>query len=328
MPFLLLEGNDGSGKSSLTDEIAKLFSILPTENGEGARINVQHVGPPEKIRPDQTIQDYADQERKRLMDMITCYDPNDINTLFIYDRFHSGSAAYGPLFRKGANLDEDFGQLGAAYFEEIEQALAERGAVTAYLMPSVQTIFERTAGEEDEFLDDAAGTGNAIDKAHQLLVKAQNDLVTAMANGASPAINASFRAVTQAQEAVTDAQESANKARMAQLTAIQDRYSELLTKHQDVLHSYLGYPLYVPQDAKDEAWPEISTSTNRTLVALHLLEEALFANNDAALALELGLHTLSPLTPIVDEGGNPVTVPVSEPQTSLRITVLDTELSA
>lgn len=326
MPFLLLEGNDGAGKSSLTEEIARMFSILPMEEGEGPRVNIQHVGPPQRIRPDQTIREYADQERKRLMDMITCYDPEDINTLYIYDRFHSGSAAYGPLFRKGANMDEDFGQLGAVYFEDIEIALAERGAVSAYLMPSVDTIFERTAGEEDEFLDDAAGTTNAVQTARRELEKAFSDLTDAQANGASPATNACFHKVARAEQALTEARNAADEARRGQLSAIQQRYSDLLTKHRGVLHSYVGHPLYVPADAKDEAWPDISTSTNMTLVALYLLEEALTANDRILEGLRLG-QVLPPCTPVVDENGASVTIPVVRYDVP-RISLLDTELSA
>lgn len=161
MPFIVLEGNDGAGKSTLATIIAETFLALPAVNKPV--VNLQHVGNPAEKRADQTVQDYADQEYERLMRMVTCYDPTDPDLLFVYDRFHSGSAAYGPIFRPGANMDE-FGQLGRKYFEDIELELAARGARTFYVMPSVEQILERTGAAPDEYLDERSGARNEAER--------------------------------------------------------------------------------------------------------------------------------------------------------------------
>ena len=313
--FIVLEGNDGSGKSSLVQTLADEFRRLPMVTPGKVKVNVQHIGPPKSIRPDQSVQDYADQERDRLMAMITCYDAEDPDLLYVYDRFHSGSAAYGPLYRPGANLDEEFGQLGREYFEEIERALADRGALTIYLTPSVSTLLKRTdAGNgRDEFLDKDLHEVDEYRTAQRRVVAAQNAMPRAQANGDPSAVAAVERQIALAQLEVAQIYEALVGIRRGQLLAISDRYDRLITEHRDVLHSYIGHPLYL--ETRTDEWPDIAFSQNRLHVAYHVLEKALEASERAFTELRSGARTLPPLTPVVDSDGQPVLISIEHPDT-------------
>lgn len=282
MPFLLLEGCDGAGKSSLANEIISLFQALPSADG-AAKINFQHVGPPKKIRPDQTVQDYADQERDRLMAMITCYDPTDPDLLYVYDRFHSGAAAYGPLYRKGANMDEEFGQLGRKYFEEIEKALDDRGAVTFYLLPDVEIMLDRTeiATGRDEFLDDGSSTAGAVRDANLAVRDAETGIALAYRDGSSTAIESAIRGMASAQLQLLNAQQDAVDERREQLRKISNRYEGLMKLHKDVLHSFSGFPYYVSKGYQEYyRLPAIASETDRFKVAIDMLLYAVNKSDD------------------------------------------------
>ena len=304
MPFAILEGCDGAGKSSLATEIIELFKALPSESGT-TRVNFQHIGPPKKIRSDQSVQDYANQERDRLMAMITCYDPTNPDLLYVYDRFHSGSAAYGPLYRKGANMDEEFGQLGRKYFEEIEQALADRGAVTFYLLPDVEIMLDRTeiATGRDEFLDDGSRTALGVREAAMTIRDAEQGLALAMRDGSSTAVESAIKGMATAQLQLLDAQQAAVDERREQLLAISDRYERLMLKHQDVLHSFSGFPYYVNKTyQRNYMLPDIAAETDRFKVAIDIL---LHAVNKSDEWYDRGI-TLPPRTRPVDADGLPV----------------------
>jgi predicted kinase len=306
VPFLVLEGCDGAGKSSLATDIIQLFKALPMAEG-AAKVNFQHIGPPKKIRTDQTVQDYADQEYERLMAMVTCYDPEDPDLLYVYDRFHSGAAAYGPLYRKGANMDEEFGQLGAKYFEEIEQALADRGAVSFYLLPDVDIMLERTeiATGRDEFLDDGSATAGRFSDAQTGVRSAEHQLTLAMQSGSSTAITQAIQDLAHAQLTLLDADKQAREDRRNQLVAINDRYENLMRRNGGVLHSFSGFPYYVSEEYRENnGLPEIAAETNRFRVALDMLLRAVQAS-DHWRTTE---HDLPPLTPPVDADGLPVTI--------------------
>lgn len=162
MPAIILEGNEASGKSTLSDEIIKTYKrIFPD-----GKIIFEHVGPPDKFDPEaQTVEEFSAQCRDRLLDFVIRYDVEDSNTLCLFDRFHIGAHVYGTLFRPESNREE-FGDLGIDNFSIVEDALVERGFVTAFLNTPVATLIERSVGREDEYLDSVSVADD--DKAKQL----------------------------------------------------------------------------------------------------------------------------------------------------------------
>lgn len=302
--FIVLEGADGAGKSSLATEIIRQFEELRAREGRTATVNLQHIGPPKHKRDDQSLQDYADQERERLLSMVTCYDPHDPDLIYVYDRFHGGSPAYGPLYRPGANLDEEFGQLGRAYFEEIEHNLHVRGAITSYLLPDVDVLYERTvtrADDSDEFLDAAMpGTVDAVRQARLEAADAQRAYADALADPevTLKAKMAASHRVSTAFDVLSEAISAARQGRRQQLEDIHTRYARLVTVHKDSMPSYIGHGIYAQHSLG--VWPGIAFNQDQFLVANYLLHKGLIAQVRATHKLRTGATMVPAPTPVVD----------------------------
>lgn len=306
--FIILEGTDGAGKSSLAREIATQFAAAQDRLGRTPLTNAQHIGAPKPRGAEQSVEDYADQEYERLLAMVTCYDPLDPDTLFIYDRFHGGGPTYGALYLEG--VDPEFGQLGPENFAALERNLALRGAVTAYLIPEIETLRQRVILRNegtDKFLDDASAKHQALAEARATLANARR-LADAILTDPSRPVSMKMlanRKVTEAEETLKQEAEAARAERATQLADVRDRYIRLTTTHSAKLESYIGHPLYIDRAQPGQQVPPIGYSHDQRNVAAYLLHKARLAAVKASYGIETGTVGLPQLTPIVDCWGRP-----------------------
>src|SRR5262245_50286103 len=80
--FLIVEGGDGTGKTTLAEQIAEHYGA-----------EYQHVGPP---RTDMTV--FAEH-------IGYAFVLTDEYGSVVFDRFHLGTFAYGPIFRPEDDID-------------------------------------------------------------------------------------------------------------------------------------------------------------------------------------------------------------------------------
>lgn len=153
----VLEGSDGSGKTTLATNLKKTWE----EARDGNEALIVHTGPPgswdEREMSLANWRKYCFLRIKAVLDMV---EPHDGRTLLILDRAHVGSPVYGRLFRPQVDHD-GFGDLGKRYFSMLDQYLVARGGITLHISPPLETVLRRTlarSGGEDEFLDQQDGS--------------------------------------------------------------------------------------------------------------------------------------------------------------------------
>lgn len=96
--FVILEGADGSGKTTLAERLVETYGM-----------EYQHVGPPrERMTP------FAEHLEYALMS-------NDYNGI-VFDRFHFGCFAYGPIFRPKKDV-EGIGDFYRAEWDLLEEII-------------------------------------------------------------------------------------------------------------------------------------------------------------------------------------------------------------
>lgn len=137
--WIILEGADGSGKSTLHDLVVGKLSYL------GRPVKTGHLGPP--VSPDTAIDECI---------RGAGIDPNDKDRIYrpggwhlVSDRLHMGCPVYGPLYRPHLDVD-GYGDFGIAGWRYIELYLASRGAVTFLAMVSSDTAIERVRRRDSE----------------------------------------------------------------------------------------------------------------------------------------------------------------------------------
>lgn len=138
------------------------------ETGKYNTTDIVHFGPPPEHKPDVPVKVWQRQYCDSLLSKFYS-DPRLVtkdhkpaensNHLLVIDRFHIGSAVYGHLYRP--EYDEDgYGDIGADCFYELDYKLARAGGTTAFLLPTIETIFKRSQGRTDEYLDTVDGATN------------------------------------------------------------------------------------------------------------------------------------------------------------------------
>jgi hypothetical protein len=124
--LIIIEGCDGTGKSTLAARLAETFEQ------DGDDIHVIHRGPPER----HPIVEYEL--------ALSGYRPNSGVTI-ICDRWHLGADVYGPLKRLDDGLD-------SAIRWHIEQYLISRGALLV-LAESVENHIEMMNARGEDYID-------------------------------------------------------------------------------------------------------------------------------------------------------------------------------
>lgn len=139
--FIIVEGPDGSGKSSLVEELTKQV----TEKYKDSRVVTFHMGKP------------AEESRKWCLDnwavRIESVDWKERaeDTIIISDRWHWGEITYAPLKRPHTCKDE-YGLLGLSGWRFVELALLSRGAVQFVIKQPTSVLAERVGARGDDFV--------------------------------------------------------------------------------------------------------------------------------------------------------------------------------
>jgi len=136
MMFVIVEGADGSGKSTLTSTIAQKIAA-----NTGIEPRQLHKGKPEDLTRRWVLNEYAiDVERENFSDRSV-----------VADRWHWGEVTYAPLKRPQTCKDE-YGLLGQAGWRWVELFLASRGASQFWLRQPLDVIESRIKARGDDFV--------------------------------------------------------------------------------------------------------------------------------------------------------------------------------
>lgn len=125
MPVVIIEGVDGSGKSTFADRVAQKL-IDETD----ANVVRAHKGVPEN---DSMLVEY--------FDPIKALGPNDV---LIADRWHVGEMIYGPLYRGSSKMKPIIGSF-ETFLDEIQ-------AVRVILSPVLSSVVHRLKTRGEDYL--------------------------------------------------------------------------------------------------------------------------------------------------------------------------------
>lgn len=153
MPVLIIEGCDGTGKSTLAERCVEAAQALGTYN-----VRHEHYGVP-KYDPESDLS-IGRQAMNQLLERLT--DFRFATDFLVIDRFHWGEPVYAPVFRADSCVDPLFGTLHFAEFWFVEEWLRSVGAVVAYCTLPYDVAYERLhgRGEPDLIMD----SGNVDEK--------------------------------------------------------------------------------------------------------------------------------------------------------------------
>lgn len=136
--FIVLEGTDASGKTSLTEavkqELATRFPERPIE--------IFHKGKPEELTRRWVLNDYV----------LSIENEDLFEQVCLSDRWHWGEITYAPKFRPATNKD-GYGLLGQAGWRWTELFMASRGITQFWLYQPLEVIERRLEARGDDFVD-------------------------------------------------------------------------------------------------------------------------------------------------------------------------------
>jgi hypothetical protein len=130
--FIVIEGTDASGKSSLIAEIQKQL---------GADVELFHKGRPEVESRRWVLDEYA----------ISTSNNYSLGKTYLSDRWHWGEVTYAPLKRPHTDTD-GFGLLGVAGWRWVELFLLSRGVAQFWLYQPLDVISQRLQDRGDDFV--------------------------------------------------------------------------------------------------------------------------------------------------------------------------------
>lgn len=135
--FVVIEGTDASGKTTLVSEIQKYVkSLFPNKD-----IEFFHKSKPEEMTRRWILKDY-----------VTSIETIDWSTrLAVADRWHWGEVTYAPLKRPESNSD-GYGLLGKAGWRWTELFLASRGVAQFWLYQPLDVIQHRLSSRGDDYV--------------------------------------------------------------------------------------------------------------------------------------------------------------------------------
>jgi hypothetical protein len=135
--FIVIEGTDASGKSSLIEEIERQIHELYPENF----LIKFHKERPKELTRRWVLNDYVTSIEKQ----------NWHRSLALSDRWHWGEVTYAPKYRPDTNKD-GFGLLGQAGWRWTELFLMSRGVAQFWLYQPLEVIQSRINARGDEFV--------------------------------------------------------------------------------------------------------------------------------------------------------------------------------
>lgn len=133
--FIVIEGTDASGKSTLVDAIVQHLK------SQGRAPNEYHKGKPEELTRDWVLTNYVtDMER---------YNFQEVDA--VADRWHWGEITYAPHKRPHTNID-GYGLLGESGWRWTEMFLTARGAAQYWLYQPLDILVRRLNSRGDDFV--------------------------------------------------------------------------------------------------------------------------------------------------------------------------------
>jgi hypothetical protein len=136
--FIVIEGTDASGKSSLIYSIEKVLQ----ERYPEAHITKFHKGRPDEETRRWVLNDYVNSIEKR----------NWFRSVALSDRWHWGEVTYAPKYRPHTNQD-GYGLLGKAGWRWVELFLMSRGVAQFWLYQPLDVIQRRLEFRGDDFVN-------------------------------------------------------------------------------------------------------------------------------------------------------------------------------
>lgn len=136
--FIIIEGTDGAGKSSL---IQALEDELNASYGK-PYLKKFHKSKPEESTRRWVLNDYV----------ISIEDADWSDTHVIADRWHWGEVTYAPLKRPDTNKD-GYGLLSKAGWRWVELFLASRGAMQIHLKQPLEILEARLKVRGDDYIE-------------------------------------------------------------------------------------------------------------------------------------------------------------------------------
>lgn len=135
--FIIVEGTDASGKTTLVNEIQKqLETLFPRKS-----IEFYHKSKPEQMTRRWVLEDY-----------VTSIETGDWqNRIAVADRWHWGEVTYAPLKRPESSTD-GYGLLGVAGWRWVELFLRSRGVAQFWLYQPLAVIKERLSSRGDDYV--------------------------------------------------------------------------------------------------------------------------------------------------------------------------------
>lgn len=169
--FIVLEGTDASGKTSLTEAVKQeLNSRFPD-----SPIELFHKGKPGELTRNWVLDDYVFSiERENLFKQIC-----------LSDRWHWGEITYAPKFRPSTNID-GYGLLGQAGWRWVELFMASRGIAQFWLYQPLEVIQRRLEVRGDDFVN----TSDLSEILSQYHIARRASIGTAMLTPAADSLDA------------------------------------------------------------------------------------------------------------------------------------------
>lgn len=135
--FIVIEGSDGAGKSSLISAINDELARQDSTN----LVMFHHKGrPPEETRRC-LLHEYA----------ISLEKADLFSETHVADRWHWGERTYAPIKRPHTNID-GYGLLGKAGWRWVELFMQSRGMAQFWLYQNLEVIKKRVAERGDDFV--------------------------------------------------------------------------------------------------------------------------------------------------------------------------------
>jgi hypothetical protein len=137
--FIVIEGTDASGKSTLVDAVV---SELTGQRSTAGAIQY-HKGAPKEFTRKGVLSEYVEDIQ----------DFNWFSATAVADRWHWGEVTYAPIKRRHTNID-GFGLLGVAGWRWTEMFLRARGITQFWLYQPLEIIQQRIRERGDDFVEE------------------------------------------------------------------------------------------------------------------------------------------------------------------------------
>ena len=136
--FIVIEGTDASGKSSLVAEMQKQVEA----KHPGRTVEFFHKSKPEEMTRDWVLQDYVTSIENVTWTKRTA----------IADRWHWGEVTYAPLKRPESGSGDGYGLLGISGWRWTELFLKSRGVAQFWLYQPLDVITRRLESRGDDYI--------------------------------------------------------------------------------------------------------------------------------------------------------------------------------